>query len=332
MITFRWWQPDGYPNGGRLYVNGLPSSGKCFLTLKKGSIVLVTDGPGADSAALRDRLVREVVAQGWLTSKDVDNWDAWVELGGQRNHDRREAPPAPIRMPEAPAAHGLDITRIPIKEPIHIQVDHREPEAIVQLLRSAPKVTVEVCALPLGDYVIDSRIIVERKSVADFEASVVDDDKRLFTQSERMKHQPDLLAVCLLEGDVFGRRQRMSVEQITGAITFLGMIQGMNVLNTLDHIHSAYLLVKLGQHAGAGLGYDLALRGKKPKALLSAKLFVLEGIPGVSSALARTLLCTFGSIAAIAAATPAELEEVPGIGRKRAQQIREVLAGADATD
>lgn len=51
----------------------------------------------------------------------------------------------------------------------------------------------------------------------------------------------------------------------------------------------AYMLAKIAQHLH-GLGYDLALRTDKPKALLSARSYVLEGIPGVSAGLARALL------------------------------------------
>jgi hypothetical protein len=49
------------------------------------------------------------------------------------------------------------------------------------------------------------------------------------------------------------------------------------------------MLAKIAQHLH-GLGYDLALRTDKPKALLSARSYVLEGIPGVSAGLARALL------------------------------------------
>lgn len=148
------------------------------------------------------------------------------------------------RTPAAPSTHDLDVATIKnITKPIHVLVDHREPPEIVELLRRAPMTTVEVCALELGDYLIDGHLIVERKSVGDFEASIIDDDKRLFTQSERMKHRPELVPILVIEGDVFGRRQRMTAQQITGAITFLGVIQGMSVLTTLDLAHTAYMII-----------------------------------------------------------------------------------------
>ncbi len=43
--------------------------------------------------------------------------------------------------------------------------------------------------------------------------------------------------------------------------------------------------------------------------------------------MARSLLVAFGSLAAVAAATPAELRRHPGIGRVRATRIAEALRG-----
>lgn len=343
MLTFRSWSPANAPNMVRLYVNGLPTSGKAYLTLKRNRVTLVADEIDDDEVEnLSVLLFNDLVSRGIVGAhtRDAQTWKQLLELASS---PRSKPPPPsvghafesatggqfPVRTPEAPSTHGLDIRTITnISKPIHIKVDHREPEAIIDLLRTAPMTTVEVCSLELGDYLINDKIIVERKSVSDFEASVIDDEKRLFNQSERLKHQTDWIAVLLLEGDVFGRRQRMSAAQISGALTYLGVIQGMNVITTLDQIHTSYFLIKLGAHDGSGLGYELALRTKKPKALLSARSYVLEGVPGVSAGLARLLLQHFGSIARIAAASEAELCAVPGIGAKRAAQIVAVLQGS----
>jgi len=323
-------------------VNGLPIEGKAFLSPGPSGFKFNCDDRLADHDMLLDMVKTSLVGQGCLTEALLAKGGAaeiWSQLcnaakgSPARRSDSAPRPSTstsfPTRANEALSTHGLDISSITnITVPIHIKVDHREPPEMVELLRQGPKTFVEVCSLEIGDYLIDERVIVERKTVADFEASVIEDDKRLFTQSERIKHRPELLPVVLLEGDVFGRRQRMSVPQITGAITFLSMIQGMNVLTTLDMVHSAYFLIKLGAHAGEnGLGYDVALRTKKPKAILSARRFVLEGIPGVSAALAEVLLEHFGTIAKLAAASEKDLLAVPGIGPQRAKQIREVLAG-----
>ena len=337
-LRFNFWCPPGNEARGRIYVQGLPCAAKVWLQRgRKDQLQIASDNMDEVPDDAMEVILQDLRGSGMLAEADKEpSFDAVVLMArsvvSARPNSGRQAPASfPARPAEAAPSHDLDITSIAnITQPIHIQVDHREPAQIVELLRQAPHTTVEVCALDLGDYLIDGRILVERKSVADFEASVIDEDKRLFNQSERMKHQPELLAVLILEGDVFGRRQRLSVQQISGAITFLGMIQGLNVITSLDAIHTSYLLIKLGAHAGSGLGYELGLRSRKPKALLSARSYVLEGVPGVSAGLAKALLAHFGSIAAISASSVDGLMAVPGIGQKRAAQIQEVLAGTKA--
>src|SRR6266508_2687183 len=63
----------------------------------------------------------------------------------------------------------------------------------------------------------------------------------------------------------------------------------------------------------------------KPKRLASRKLYVLQGLPGVGPALANRLLVQFGSIQAIVAANEEALIKVPGVGRKKAARIRELV-------
>jgi ERCC4-type nuclease len=204
---------------------------------------------------------------------------------------------------------------------------------------------VIVGSLSIGDIAINRRegaaagstdpadyaILVERKdctrSPTDFEASILEDGKRYFHQSENMK-LAEAMGVILLEGDVYGNSTRMDlIQQVDGALTFAAAIQRMSVLPTLSVRHSAYVVLKLAQHQRYGLGYELGLRAEKPKAALDRAAFVLEGIPGVNAALARALLAHFGSVRAVTAANPAELKNVAGIGPKRAQEIYDVLNG-----
>ena len=54
----------------------------------------------------------------------------------------------------------------------------------------------------------------------------------------------------------------------------------------------------------------------------------LVNLKGVEDELADELLRTFGSIEKIKSASLAELESLPGIGKKRAKQIKDQLEGA----
>ena len=55
---------------------------------------------------------------------------------------------------------------------------------------------------------------------------------------------------------------------------------------------------------------------------------MLSVVPGISTTMARSLLTAFGSVSAIAAATPEDLRRHPGVGRVRASRITEALHGS----
>src|SRR3989344_5715391 len=64
------------------------------------------------------------------------------------------------------------------KKPL-IAVDHREPDEICDSLE-AMGAEIEIKQLELGDYQLSDRLVVERKTRQDFEASII--DGRLFSQ------------------------------------------------------------------------------------------------------------------------------------------------------
>ncbi len=117
----------------------------------------------------------------------------------------------------------------------------------------------------------------------------------------------------------------MLVQQIDGAISFLAVIQKISVWTTYNLNHTAYMIAKLARHHKSGLGYEVALRAKKPEKLLNKKSFVLEGITGVSAKIAKDLLAHFGSVQNVVNATEEELLKVKGLGKAKIANMVEVL-------
>lgn len=336
MITLNYWAPKSNPAMARIYVNGCrEAQGKVFLALARNGITVNSEtGPDPNLVAELDAALQNLGIAISLSDTHKAK-QLWAELAAYstapkavlqpRQHDADGMQARASSVGPISTLHNLDITTIKVHKPMHIQVDHREPDQLVQLLRQAQNTIVEVVSLPLGDILIDDAIVIERKRVPeDFEASIVD-ELRLHNQSERIKHRTDLIGVVILEGDVFGARQRMTVQQISGALTFLGVIQGMNVFPSIDVVHTAYLAIKLGGHFASGLDNPISLRKDKPQALFSARKYVLEGIPMVSAGIAERLLEQFGSITAVANASVEQLMNVSGIGQQRAEKIYECL-------
>ena len=64
---------------------------------------------------------------------------------------------------------------------------------------------------------------------------------------------------------------------------------------------------------------------KKPVSLLEQQLFIIESLPNIGPVNAKNLLQHFGSVANVINASASELQEVEGIGKKTAENIRNVI-------
>ncbi|MDI6751930.1 MAG: ERCC4 domain-containing protein [bacterium] len=84
-----------------------------------------------------------------------------------------------------------------------IRMDFREERSgIWKILTERFEIEVVKDRLLVGDYLIKD-IVVERKTASDFVQSII--DGRLFIQAKRMKGYNDLIAIFIVEGDIFIR-------------------------------------------------------------------------------------------------------------------------------
>lgn len=328
-LSFRLWQSPNDASFERIYLGNLPTGIKAYIFRRGRSSQLKVEGSG-DLEAAEDAILDAIEAQGLAPNGQLDYAAIKaVAAGAGPRKAPRAAKPTPrgmardTQLSARSGSHDLDVTSIPIPESgIDIQVDHREPQAIVDLLRMCPNVRVEVVALPVGDFVVGP-LIIERKVVNDFEQSVM--SGRMFDEANRIGLEKDAIGVVILEGDLFGEGQSLLIQGAMGAITCLSQVQHMSVIHSLDHVMTAYFIIKASQHLLFGLGYELPLHRTKPKELLDAKRYLLQALPGVSGKNAVTLLEHFGSVGAVMRASKSELLAVNGIGPKTADRILDVL-------
>lgn len=210
------------------------------------------------------------------------------------------------------------------EQKFQITVDIRESRSgLTQQLEKSQIVSVQFAELAVGDFVLSEDVVVERKTAVDFIASIM--DRRLFGQVAQMKatfSRP----IVLIEGDVFSTRSAITPEALRGALSWLAVIEGISLVHTKTPADSASFIEVMARHAQEGLGYDISLRGSKPKDLKVLALFAIEGLPSIGPSNARKLLGHFGSAEGVFAATTEQLCEVKGVGRKTAEQIRELLS------
>lgn len=70
----------------------------------------------------------------------------------------------------------------------------------------------------------------------------------------------------------------------------------------------------------------LTRMGRRPKRVLTRRLYLLQGLPGIGPTTAKRMLAHFGSVEKAIIAGEEKLAEVTGIGRKKAARIREVVS------
>lgn len=195
--------------------------------------------------------------------------------------------------------------------------DHREDKSPVPDHLRELELEIEGTHLSEGDYIVADRICIERKSAGDFVSSLK--DGRLWDQIARMRERYEVVVV-LVEG-----KPRFPEASLEGA--YAGIVRrGASLVRVADSEEAASFIRRL------------ALQEKKPKRSRRPRATrkwrgpdevsedMLSAIHGISVSKAEDLLEHFGSLQKVAEADAKELQEVPGIGRKTAEEIASIFA------
>lgn len=196
------------------------------------------------------------------------------------------------------------------------------PSGLISALEQLPEVTVEVCTLKHGDIEIQEGVVIERKEATDFINSII--DRRLFNQREEAKAE-GIRVIYLVIGDPYRTARNISDEAVTGALSWLAVIEDAPVVTIPRTVQTADAIKRIAMHVIDGLGYEINLRAATPKSLPDQQRYILVGLPGVGLSKADALLEHFGSPGAVLSASEAALCEVKGIGKKLASGIRTML-------
>jgi ERCC4-type nuclease len=207
---------------------------------------------------------------------------------------------------------------------MHVIVDDREARSgVLPHLSIMDNTTVTIQRLSIGDYLVDNRLLFERKTIRDFALSLC--DGRLFHQACRLCSSP-YSAVYMLEGSTAGLKTlNIRRESIQGAIISLTLLYGLPILRSLNGEETARLLsyASLQMHKAAmGL---FQRPGYRPKGHHKRKLYVLSSLPGIGSVRADQLLRRFGTVRAVFNASAEELMQIPGLGKTTAKAIHNIL-------
>ncbi len=215
-----------------------------------------------------------------------------------------------------------------------LYIDNREPKAIIDSLEfinnsSKNKITIEIKSLDLGDFVLydeineEAIIIIERKSLADLEASIK--DGRYNEQSYRLSQ--NTLAnhniYYLIEGSIINYKNKSFKNTLYSSLFSLSFFKGFSVFNSLNAVESAEIIYsfvnkflrekdKAGYYSNNNLvsnTEDLKIENKEDNYLANIKntkksnitrenidILMLMQVPGVSITSATTIMNTHKTI------------------------------------
>ncbi len=201
---------------------------------------------------------------------------------------------------------------------LSVIMDNRERNTKLIGALEGAGMEVRIAPVPVGDYVISDRVCIERKTVRDFESSLM--SGRLFDQVGRLKeHYPS--PIILLEGS--REEFRLSGNVIAGALAYLYIDSSVQVLMSESPEESAKLIELMARHEQEPNRREPSLKGgAKAYTDMEYQERIIGNLPGIGPKLAKSLLKRFRSIRGLANATVEELMEVDKIGKKKAGRIR----------
>lgn len=206
---------------------------------------------------------------------------------------------------------------------VKIVVDQREYRSNVVRNLAVKEVFVEPQQLDVGDYVLSSRIGVERKSVDDFLESLI--DGKLFKQVSRLRDAYSR-PILILEGEGLLTKRNISHNAIFGSLVSIIVDFGIPIITTKDALETADFLHVMARREQREDKKAVAVRGEKTSmSLRERQQFMVEGLPNVSAVIAKRLLDRFGSVRDIVNASDEELQGVDGVGKNIATEILELL-------
>lgn len=225
------------------------------------------------------------------------------------------------RMESEKRVKVLDPT--PKKEELPVVfADTREGNSKVIRHLSEMEIDVKVQAMAVGDYQVSDEVVIERKTAKDFVDSIV--DKRLFKQARSLMEEFKR-PLIILEGDDLYNGM-INPNAIRGSIASIALDFGISIIPTRNAQDTAAMIKRIAIREQSGEKTPIQIRtDKKPVNLWEQQLFIIESLPNIGPVNAKNLLEHFGTVANIINASESQLQEVEGIGKKTAANIRKVV-------
>ncbi|WP_295113590.1 DEAD/DEAH box helicase [uncultured Methanobrevibacter sp.] len=203
-----------------------------------------------------------------------------------------------------------------------VYADSREGNSKVIRYLTEMEIDVKVQSMAVADYQVSDEVAIERKTAKDFVDSII--DKRLFKQARELSEEFKK-PLLILEGDDLYAGM-VNANAIRGSLASIAIDFGISIIPTRNAQDTAAMIKRIAVREQNGERTPVQIRtDKKPVSLLEQQLFIVESLPNIGPVNAKALLEHFGTVGNIINASEKELQEVEGIGKKTAENIRKVV-------
>jgi Fanconi anemia group M protein len=203
---------------------------------------------------------------------------------------------------------------------IEIVADDRENSIAKKFSREDIKVVKK--RIDVADFILSEDTAVERKSAGDFVDSII--DNRLFDQLQDLNDY--VKPILLIEGRNIYSQRNIDEKAVRGALSSVALDYGIPIIWSKDEEDTSRILMQIAEKEQIEKEKDVQVRANASgRTLKQQKEFIVAGLPGVNTKIARRLLDQFSNIDSIFSATEEELQEVEGLGEKKASSIRSIL-------
>ena len=265
-----------------------------------------------------------------ITNGTRDEGYYWASINKERRMKRQLIDPEVLEELNSNAIERMEnekrvkvLDPAPKKEELPVVfADTREGNSKVIRHLSEMEIDVKVQAMAVGDYQVSDEVVIERKTAKDFVDSIV--DKRLFKQARSLMEEFKR-PLIILEGDDLYNGM-INPNAIRGSIASIALDFGISIIPTRNAQDTAAMIKRIAIREQRGEKTPIQIRtDKKPVNLWEQQLFIIESLPNIGPVNAKNLLEHFGTVANIINASESQLQEVEGIGKKTAANIRKVV-------
>lgn len=171
-------------------------------------------------------------------------------------------------------------------------------------------------------YVVSKRLAIERRTGSMFIKGIM--EKTLFTSAVYLREHFEI-PILIVEGQVNYEYSMMHPQAVRGALNSMMLVYGVNVLATPNIEETVEQIAMMTRQEQVGIPEISLVPKRKATSVPDMQRRIVEMLPGCGMVMARDLLQRFGSVKRVVNATASDFRGMKGIGKKKADQIDEVL-------